>query len=190
MRTLLLLLATLATLLGCYKENEYYFLGLPEPTQSGENTFGCLINGKPWVAEIDPMAFTPTLRKLDSAYDEPGVGITDSYTFSLIANYVSLKDSLSEGFTLLFTPVYEAGEINFSNLLLKNFNFYSLYSGTPKKDLVYYLDKDYPGTFIIDKLDTNENICSGRFDLQLINNAKTDTINLTHGRFDVKYQPE
>ena len=190
MRTLLLLLATLATLLGCYKENEYYFLGLPEPTQSGENTFGCLINGKPWVAEIDPMAFTPTLRKLDSAYDEPGFGITDFYNFFVIASYFSKKDSLSESFSISFTPIYEAGEIDFSNLVSKTFTFRSLYSGTPMLSKIYYLDKEYPGIFIIDKLDTNENICSGRFDLQLINNAKTDTINLTHGRFDVKYQPE
>ncbi len=190
MRTLLLLLATLATLLGCYKENEYYFLGLPEPTQSGENTFGCLINGKPWVAEIDPGVFDPSARKLESRYDEPGFGITDYYNFRLSAKYISLKDSLTETFSISFTPIYEAGEVNFLNLLLKDFNLYTTKLGVPGTLRVFYLDEEYPGTFIIDKLDTNENICAGRFDLRLINNVKTDTINLTHGRFDVKYQPE
>jgi hypothetical protein len=184
MRALLLLLATL---LGCYKENEYYFLGLPEPTQSGENTFGCLINGKPWVAEIGPGVFDPTIRKLESRYDEPGFGITDSYNFRMIANYVSLKDSLSEGFSISFTPVYEAGEINFSNLVSKVFNLYTTKLGIPGTLKAFYLDEEYSGTFIIDKLDTNENICAGHFDLRLINPSKTDTINLTHGRFDVKY---
>jgi len=48
--------------------------GLPSATKTGENTFGCLLNGKPWVANIALGIFDPSARPLDIYYDETGTG--------------------------------------------------------------------------------------------------------------------
>ena len=46
----------------CRKEENNF--GLPPATQQGANTFGCLIDGKPWVAEIGLGVLDPLIKKL------------------------------------------------------------------------------------------------------------------------------
>ena len=58
------------TVLACRKEDNNF--GLPAATQNGANTFGCLVDGKPWVADIASYILDPTLRSLDMNYDETG----------------------------------------------------------------------------------------------------------------------
>jgi hypothetical protein len=65
---------------------------LPPATQEGKNTFGCYIDGKPWVAWIDPEILDPSLRSLTGRYDEPGIGMYDRYSLSLNAQRVTNKD--------------------------------------------------------------------------------------------------
>ncbi len=161
MRTLLLLLATLATLLGCYKENEYYFLGLPEPTQSGENTFGCLINGKPWVAEIDPGVFDPTARKISSSYNELEYGITDDFSFQINAQKLSLKDSISDYFNINIRPVYNKSVININDLVYKDLFFITSVPGSGPITGWYTLDTLSAFRFEITNLNIEDNVCSG-----------------------------
>ncbi|MDO8368026.1 MAG: hypothetical protein Q7T20_14585, partial [Saprospiraceae bacterium] len=63
---------------------------MPCATQVGANTFGCYINGKPWVAEIGHGIYDPLIKKTKSRYDEVGIGAADIYYFYLSATYASL----------------------------------------------------------------------------------------------------
>ena len=67
------------TALTCRKEDDDF--GLPPATQTGANTFGCLVDGKPWIAEIDPKVLDPLIRKTSSRYDEVGIGAADNFYF-------------------------------------------------------------------------------------------------------------
>ena len=58
--------------------------------------------------------------------------------------------------------------------------------GLPLK--IYALDFSKPQYFEITKLDTARNIISGIFDLRLVEiDDKTDSLQITNGRFDGKY---
>ena len=54
----------------------------------------------------------------------------------------------------------------------------------------YELDTLNNNHFNITKLDLENNICSGKFNLRLISNQNIDTLDITEGRFDVKYNPQ
>ena len=60
-----------------------------------------------------------------------------------------------------------------------------------KTTSIYELDSIVPLYLEITKLDTVNNIVSGLFDFRVkrISNS-LDTIRLSHGRFDILYQPE
>jgi hypothetical protein len=83
-KSLLLLTATfllLALLAGCKKDTStpkpdplpYPLSELPLPTEEGKGTFGCLINGEPWVAIVKPSH--PWVFPLRAYYDEEHYGL-------------------------------------------------------------------------------------------------------------------
>ncbi|MFT5165601.1 MAG: hypothetical protein ACI8P3_000829 [Saprospiraceae bacterium] len=166
--------------------------GLPNATQSGENIFGCLINGEPWVAEVGVIA--PGLHEVTSNYDEENFGVADNYYFFVTTNFLtSLQDSTKKDiFSINLRPIFSEGEVDFSVLTRKDVTFYtSLLSvtGTLKS---YNLDTLHNNYFNITELDTLSNICAAKFNLQLISNtgSNSDTLIITEGRFDVIYQPD
>ena len=56
------LLLSLALLLGCKKNKPAPADQLPPATQTGANTFGCLLNGQPWLLTYGYLGSTPQLR--------------------------------------------------------------------------------------------------------------------------------
>ena len=172
----------------CRKEENNF--GLPPATQQGANTFGCLIDGKPWVAEIGLGVFDPLIRKTEATYDEVGVGVADISYFYLSATFVSLPDSVYNAFRFNIRPIYATGIIDFSNVERKDIKCIFSQPGIATHTSIYLLDTLYPINMNISKLDTKANICAGTFEFRLINKAKKDTLNVTNGRFDVIYQPD
>ena len=187
--SLLLLLSLLYFNYSCNKEDMNPH-GLPSATESGENTFGCLINGEPWIAEIGLGVFDPSIHKIVSYYDEVGVGVSDIYYFSMSAKYVNIEDSIFDIFSFNFLPVYEAGTFDFSTLSVKDITLSRGQPGMTTNLKIYELDTLYNNYFNLTKLDFENNICSGKFNVRLIDNQNLDTLDITQGRFDVKYQPE
>ena len=112
----LLLLFAAATLvhLSCAKEvNNDCPPDLPCATMTGENTFGCYINDKPWVANIaDNWSI---LRPIDALYDEPGHGLYDNYYWRIYAQKVD--DSTDNSIGLIFKPIHEKGVVLINGLL-------------------------------------------------------------------------
>lgn len=89
--TLLLLLSIICISSSCRDDNEDNPYGLPNATQSGEHTFGCLINGEPWVAEVSVIA--PGLHELTMSYDETNTGVFYNNNWSIGARLAN--DSIS-----------------------------------------------------------------------------------------------
>ena len=154
---------------------------LPPATQEGKNTFGCYIDGKPWVAWIDPNILDPSLRKIDAAYDEPGVGLYDNYSLSLSARMVNA--TLYEYLKIGFQPLHKEGDFNLSNL-----EYPTIILRLDDPISVYEMDTTIAQTFKVTKLDTIKNICSGLFSFTLVSKDGIDTVKISDGRFDIKYQ--
>ena len=81
-------------------------------------------------------------------------------------------------------PVYQEGVVITDNLMGLNVNIYALW----RKGKTYDLDLKLPHDFFISKLDTVNNICAGVFSFSAVSATVPDTIRVTDGRFDVRYQ--
>jgi hypothetical protein len=156
---------------------------LPLATQEGKNTFGCYIDGKPWVAEIDPNILDPSLRKIEASYDEPGVGMYDEYGLSITAQKVTVKDTIYEFIIFGIKPIFKEGVVDIFSL---EHIGSSIHFDNPIR--AYEIDVSLPQMFEITNLDTEQNIFSGLFELTIVSKDKSDTMRITDGRFDIKYQ--
>ena len=145
---------------------------LPAASQTGANTFGCLLNGKVWL----PKGFNGT-SNLSLSYDptfNKGAFDLRSYRYpdnSTRVQYVILAlDSLS---ATGFYPVEDIHQdVQFSD---SNTCHYYSFDSTVHRT----------GAITITKFDLMKGIISGTF---LFNLSKTgcDSIKVTEGRFDVK----
>jgi hypothetical protein len=198
-----LLLCSLSLAISCNKDDDTTNdtdipLELPSATQTGENTFGCLIDGKLWVAEIDSRSFSIITNKITSNYDEVGVGGVDIFYFTLSAQYLlatesstalTFTDSINDIFSFSLRPIYAKGEIIFDELVTKDI-YYVTDKINSSNSEYYLIDTFYNNYINITTLDTTKNIISGLFDLRLVREASMDTLYITEGRFDVKYNPD
>jgi hypothetical protein len=177
------LLFTLLLAIACNKDddgsdNSY---GLPNATQGGANTFGCLINGEPWVAEIGPDVLSPSVHKFLMDYDEANFGV--DYNNSWTTRAKLAVDAISESF--IFNGINFTTATNlYVDLNSLDVTFYSIDN---RPYFSYSLDEGQPYFMEITKLDTVENICSGMFECFLLSQNKLDTLHITEGRFDKKY---
>lgn len=139
---------------------------LPPMTQSGKNTFGCLVNGKAWITKtsIDAVAFYQSgLFQIGAQIEEPDreqvIGLTISN--GVVANF---------SYDLSNDPVHEA---TFSWILENGICFYEG-------------ENTLSGSLTLFELDESKRIASGIFEFVTVND-ECDTIKVTDGRFDVTY---
>jgi hypothetical protein len=148
---------------------------LPPATQTGANTFGCLVNGKVYIPRGSDGTSKPNLRKnyeifnskpqltvityrvFNSQFDgEIGFGIDSIFT---VGNYLSTSTRNKTGI----------GGPFFNNCGISGF------------DTTTYRN----GIYTITKLDLTNGIISGTFNCTIKPN-NCDTIKITDGRFDLK----
>jgi len=153
---------------------------LPPETQTGANTFGCLINGEAFLPEGPSLA--PILQ---CAYQYLNTNYDRGYFFQLSASHKNnTTDVLSVG---IFT---DSLIISTGNFLLENnqkgsaYGLYTRYTGTVH--VKYYTSKDLPGELTITKFDEINQIVSGTFWFNLITSSG-DTLKITNGRFDMQF---
>ncbi|MBX9782896.1 MAG: hypothetical protein K2X48_06370 [Chitinophagaceae bacterium] len=152
--------------------------GLPPATQIGANTFGCLVNGVPWLPQgnngggnnlsiyYDPLfnngvfdiaAYNAVISPTSTQYI--GIGVADSL------NYFNFPKTLK----LSKTSIYRAtASISLSCIIVSTATIVS------------------EGELFIDKLDKQNRIIAGRFNYTLYQSG-CDTIKITNGRFDMKF---
>jgi hypothetical protein len=155
---------------------------LPPATQSGANTFGCLVDGKAWI---------PTGRGGFSGINSTSGGFwgeVDSTVSIYIMAYgendeigVYLKNTTSVG-------IYHLNENTaikpYAVLPEANYGMYSIIY-----DSEYVTDSLHTGIVNVTYADRNTGIVSGTFEMQLYQKNTGKIVNITNGRFDYKTHP-
>jgi len=173
--TLTLVLIILLSILSCTKTEEIE--KLPPMTTEGKNTFGCLVNGKAWIPKTEGGGLFN--ERLSIKYE--------GRSFSIQA---SLRLNKDETFQRLFVStnftdlgVYQIPHPPFSGEIYFNLNKVPI--GTMPCTTYKCIPEDTEIEILY--LDTNKRIISGTFSYKNLTNRCGDIINITDGRFDVRY---
>lgn len=147
---------------------------LPAETQSGKNTFGCYVDGKVFLGGSVPSVLTPPL------YAE-----YDRRTGILI---IAAKGKINNTFAGIMA-LEVLNPITDTTLAMKS----AIYDTSKNNDYCVAYGTFNNGDIYITKLDTINNIISGRFSfigtcLEGLENETDSTISvsITEGRFDIK----
>ena len=184
MRQLIILITVGITLnfAGCKKE-----LGdeLPPLTSEGKNTFGCKIDGIPWIPKgIYSWTFTdyPTSGGYYGYFNSPlvHIWIKTNDPGGHIALYIKNYDSynyLKPGRYLLNK---KTSSLPFGYGIIHSYGTYWT------NDKEYITDSLHTGWIEIIKSDSINSIVSGRFAFDAYNDVVGKTYKITDGRFDYK----
>lgn len=147
---------------------------LPEITTEGLGTFGCLVNGEIWLPQSDNYLFPKSKAKynefsntliIQAVYDNSDLNIFDFLKVKCVASEIGQ-------FTIPEPPASEV-----------------VMSKTKEEMSCVDFKTPYRDTKIeILRLDTINDIVSGTFDYGWGFNACGDSVLITEGRFDLKYQ--
>ncbi len=169
MKKIILILIITFTLSCCNKDDDKPNCQgidcLPEATQTGAGTFGCLVNGEPYVDNSG---------SFNCFYQLVG----GKYFFSISTNF----DKSIKGIGLGSQEI----ELSQGN----NYQLIEINSGNFSADIYIDANNNFetssisPGNIIITKFDNLNNIVSARFEF-MVTNPNTGVIyNITEGRFD------
>jgi len=144
---------------------------LPKATQTGANTMAAKVNGKVWQTKACTSCIGGGTALSINYDDRSFFGISGQNRDQNIVITLVIKSLKSTG-------VYElTTQIN---------NYVQFYNS--KGIIKYYTSNTNRGIVIITKLDLTNKIVSGTFDLTAEDeNNPGNTIKVTDGRFDVKY---
>jgi hypothetical protein len=157
---------------------------LPPATQTGANTFGCLLNGQPWVPSGGGLFSNPNLLiTYDPAYKGGNLAITAYRVLDSTSNkqYIGVGgDGINQVGSYPLTtyttnPIASLRVASFSDgSKTSPCNEYSSAPGTKAT-----------GQLILTRLDNTQGIVSGTFNFTL-SQPGCDTVKVTQGRFDYK----
>ena len=135
---------------------------LPAITTTGQNTFGCRVNGKVWLPQKG--SFQPAVN-IDILGNQIGI---DGYNS---VNDVWLGMSLS--------PIYDTCYFKFPTQSLNKSQ------GKYLTNKYYITDTLNTGYIHFTRVDFKQGVFSGTFAFDTYSNDKKDTIHITDGRFDI-----
>lgn len=173
MKKTILLLTLILFTLGCDSDDNNDCQGidcLPEATQTGEGTFGCLVNGEPFVDNSG--SFNCFYQFVDG-----------EYFFNISPNFESKK---------LVELDLGSNNVNFSNILSFNLSDYSNGNG----GAAFFISGEgrnistnlvYNGVCNITNFDLQDNIISGIFEFEVFDEVTQTLYIITDGRFDSQF---
>lgn len=178
-----------AWLISCHKDaprppNKPDPCPWPEITAEGLNTFGCKINGKEWVPCVDLYGAVVGLRPIDCTLRE-----SDGSNFLSLVLTKSIQETENDTLTSLIIglkPLHQGQN------LIKNLDYSKLYfsqifeSGQNSKTWEIF-NSEFQNFFNVTRIDTLNNIISGKFEFTLFSEDEKDTLFFTSGHFDVTY---
>ena len=186
MKPQLLLLLTFALLLTqCKKEELSPEAQLPTATQTGANTFGCLINGQPWGPD-GPLilSYWPSYKvTYDSLKDGGRLTI-------LVARFVK-EVTDNQRFVVSVHSAQQVGSYPIDGVAC-GIDYHNPFTGRACGEFLnaqYYNPGDsthVQGRLIITRFDRKRKIIAGLFDFTL-SKPNCDTVKVTKGRFDRQY---
>ncbi len=152
--------------------------GLPPASETGAGVLACLLNGKPWIAnvEIPPGIWCGFINY---AFSIGGSVEHNDYEAIVLqinqnAEKIEINTSYDLSDTALYFGQYQGGGMDSC--------FGSMNTGYGGAWAVYSVD----GSLMFTKIDTLKHIVSGVFSFDVISNF-CDTLHFTHGRFDQVY---
>jgi len=148
---------------------------LPELTITGLHTFGCIVNGELWIPNVDA-PFSSLHYELN--YDDSNGG------FNLNAGRINNSQNIDEIIfiksTILDTGIYHINSPPGDDIVFMDFEL----GGVDCVEFKSHWEKETHIEIVY--LDKAERIISGRFEY-LAHNLCGDTLEITDGRFDLKY---
>jgi len=175
------LLSLLLLLVSCKKEKEKDPLSqLPPETQTGANTFGCLVNGKVFTPGGVPGWAGSTISSYYQLVD-------DRYHFVL--NVRNRKSSIDQAIGLFADSLKLAENKKYQFSTRENGNVSARYSYSDNSVSKTFITGEdiYIGELWIKKLDTVKLIVSGFFWFNAID-ENGEKIEIREGRFDMRYR--
>ena len=163
---------------SCKKEHVNQLSLLPPVTQTGANTFGCLVNGQALVpgGPLFSMGHTQCNYIYTAGGFNLNVEADNQNSNDFIKQVIVRTESLAvaQGQTLVFKIAH-------------NGNADALYAEiTNSLDNIYLTNSLVSGQLTITKLDQTNQIVSGTFYFNAVNSTG-DTVKVTDGRFDMPY---
>jgi hypothetical protein len=136
---------------------------LPPITQTGENTFGCLVNGKAWVPESSTDA--------RAAYQNGFLQLSANFLDTEIDSSISLTTN-----AILVNVIYNLTDLQNSS---------AEFNTDAANGICFYLPENtINGTLILNKFDLTSSIVAGTFTFTS-STSTCDTVKITDGRFDL-----
>ncbi len=184
-----ILLLTLFTILSagsCKKECTDPICQLPPATQTGANTMGCLINGKPWLPDTRDNGSMPRLMPISvSLWQTPTQLYCRFYRQRDPDNQavrIFIKNFVGVGTYIMDSTSSLIGFPGTTGVLKNHFNFSEL-----NTRMEYVTNVTYKGEVTITTYNEVLRIVSGTFSFKAQNiNATADSVVISNGRFDSK----
>lgn len=155
---------------------------LPAATQTGANTFGCLLNGQPWTPTYNLAIGTPPPLRV--TYDPTYTG--GSLQIRAIRAVTGLPDG--QYIFLDCSPLSKTGTYPISNTGPAGVYYSTGLRSGPCQEYRYYNHApgfSMKGQLVITRLDMSAGIIAGTFSFVLAQTG-CDTVKVTQGRFDKK----
>ena len=156
------LFCMLVLLVGCHKDEGS---PLPKATQTGENTFGCLVDGKAF-GPLPPQGITSSRRKPLEA--------------SLYRTDLLISARGNGGVDFALRNAFQPGTYPIRETNSASYGRYAFGSDD------YYTDGAHTGTVTLTRMDTVAKVASGTFQFTALNYQSGKTVAITEGRFDVR----
>jgi hypothetical protein len=152
---------------------------LPPETQTGANTFGCLIDGKVFLPKGNPLAGPVKKAQYQFANGRQGFGISASRSDGEESQSVGVGgDSI-----IINVGVYELSSRNNAGKLSGLY----IVSKIGTLGNYYYTNEIQKGQINIKHFDTINQIVSGTFWFDALNSTTGKIVQVREGRFDMPY---
>lgn len=158
---------------------------LPPPTQTGAGTFGCLLNGQPWIPSGGGALSTPNFYvTYDPTYKGGNLVVTAYRVLASTTNRQYLGVG-GDGINQAGTYQLVTFELN-PTIPLRVASFSDGSKASPCNEYLNNPGTKAAGKLVLTRLDNRQGIVSGTFEFTLAQPG-CDTIKITNGRFDYKF---
>ncbi|OGX91803.1 hypothetical protein BEN49_04250 [Hymenobacter coccineus] len=174
--------ALLVLLAGCKKDLSP-LEQLPDATEQGLNTAGWLLEGKAWV---------PVRSTISTGMPNNGYWKKSKTGFSLAVSFHRFSIEEDWGIEFYLPDIRHAGTFVLNqDPAITGGRFAAGYGhyvhSRPAPNLDCYTSPNAPGELIITRFDTVQNIVSGTFTMAPQDDATGTPVQITQGRFDLKF---
>jgi len=183
---LILLFTTILLNINCKKQNICTdpVCQIPPVTQTGANTFGCLVDGKPWTANTG-LSFSVKPLYIGAGY------IDGKYFLKLSARQRQSKEGIDSNIDIFIEGANKKGVflLNINDAIGPRISTpissVGVYRISDNYTYPYETDSAHTGQVTITRYDAANKIAAGTFYFTAQNVDNDSIVHITDGRFDV-----